>query len=174
MAVSIRRAQQWGALGLIFAAFVFLSSCSHTSVRHLNRAPWGTGKTQTLEMKFWRFDYKAMPVEDSFGIRGTAFPNSANVPDWPKHIDELWLAVYLSDLTGKVIAKDVHVLLPRPLNRGAGVDFEFLLKPEDLGGTHKLFVTFGYRMVLSDRSPGEGEAAAPKVFFAHEGALERF
>ena len=77
--------------------------------------------------------------------------------------------MYLSDSTGRVLAKDVHVLLPRELTPDTTIPFEFILKPEELGGSQQLFVSFGYRSVFSGGT--DPETGAPRILFANEGAL---
>ncbi|MBG0775054.1 MAG: hypothetical protein H0S85_01295 [Desulfovibrionaceae bacterium] len=174
-------------LGLALGALLVASGCSQLSVRHLNRNPWVVNTGQTLDMKFWRFDYEAVPFRNSFGVRGVARPRADRLPEWASWVEELWLAAYLSDSQGRVVAKDLLVSLPKPLSPETGVPFEFILEPEDLGDAGPLFLTFGYRMVLTPGAKGpdakpeanaKQEAGAKgdkrKVFFANEGALTRF
>jgi hypothetical protein len=160
-------------LALLLAAALLpglSAGCSHLSVRHMNRQPWSVGTPQSLEMKYWRFEYETVPLHDKFGIRGVAYPVTGQIPDWAAWVDELWLAAYLSDSRGRVIAKDLSVYLPRPLQPSRGVGFEFILQPEDLGRAGHLYVTFGYRMVLTESAEPDGEH---QPFFANEGALSR-
>jgi len=152
---------------------LFAAGCAQTNVRHLNRQPWRLNSMQSLDMKFWRFKFECLTQKNMLGVRGVAHPIESAVPAWAANIDELWLAVYLNDATGRVLAKNLLVLLPRPLDRKNGISFEFLLEPEDLGQSEHIFVTFGYRMVLSDgKAVVQGEKA--NIFFANEGALTKF
>lgn len=141
------------------------------TVRHLKRQPWVLEQKQQLVTKFWRFEYQVVPMRDRFGVRGTAYPLES-VPEWADYVRDLWLAVYLADRNSHVIADDIRVFVPQELEREDGLNFEFILRPDGLGAGGKLYVTFGYRMVL-----GKGPADAsepgepPNIFFASEGAL---
>jgi len=154
-------------LGLILC-LTMLWGCSSTNVKHLARQPWTLDADQSLSMKFWRFDYRIVPTSDQFNVRGTAFPLEQAVPDWAERVADIWFAAYLCDATGKVIAQDLRVFEPGPLDRRAGIPFSFRLKPDSLPTRDELFITFGYRMKLS------GGAAGEQVFFASEGAMTRF
>ncbi len=154
---------------------VFASGCAQLNVRHLKRQPWQTNEKQNLQLEFWNFSYEPLLLQDSYDIRGRAYPVMDGLPQWATYIDELWFAVYLSDSLGRVLAKDVQVMPPRELSRqeiSDGIPFEFTLRPDDIGGKGKLFVTFGYRMVLTDNgAPDKKQHGEPRVFFANEGAL---
>lgn len=161
---------------LVFVALLLaaqLVGCAQTSVQHLKRQPWLLNKPQSLDAKFWRFTFDCLTQKGQLGVRGVAMPVASTIPDWATRIDELWLAVYLNDANGRVLAKNLLVLLPRELDRKNGVSFEFLLEPEDIGQSEHLFVTFGYRMVLSDGQPAQ-EGKTPRIFFANEGAVTKF
>ncbi|MBU1003745.1 MAG: hypothetical protein KKE73_14625 [Proteobacteria bacterium] len=145
-----------------------LWGCSSTNVKHLIRQPWTLDNDQTLTMKFWRFDYRIAPTSDQFCVRGTAFPLSDTIPAWANKVADIWFAAYLSDASGKVIAQDLRVFEPGPLDQPSGIGFEFRLKPQDLPTKSDLFITFGYRMKLS------GDTDKGEVFFASEGAMTRF
>jgi len=165
-----------------FLALVFLSlllgGCSHLSVKHLNRRPWVLEAGQELKMKYLRFEFQVLPMKDRFGVRGTAYPLDV-IPGWGEWIRDLWLEAYLSDADGRVMARDLHVYLPKKLDYEKGLEFEFILKPEELGSGGELFITFGYRMVLSDyqysgTEDKGGITNGPMVFRAFEKAVSRF
>jgi hypothetical protein len=169
------------ALALLLC-LILLAGCSQLSVRHMKRMPWVVNSPQALEMKYWRFHFESMPLPGKFGVRGTAYPLSRNLPEWAERIDTLWLAAYLSDSQGRVLAKDLQVYLPRPLDPVNGVPFEFILEPHDLGRAGQLYLTFGYRMELTPE-PGDEAAQGPDAtageegrdgFFAFEGPLTPF
>jgi hypothetical protein len=148
-----------------------LLACAQLNVRHLQRSPWKPSIQQTLTLKYWRFVYEPVPMADAYGIRGTALPVRESLPEWATGVEELWFAVYLSDSHGRVLAKDVQVLLPRELTPDTAIPIEFVLKPEEIGGSEQLFVSFGYRTVISGgEDPNTG---APRILFANEGALTR-
>lgn len=167
------------AFTALLAVIALAWGCSTLNVRHLVRQPWMSGKQQTLEMKYWRFEYTCLTVDGVLGVKGTAYPIPTVIPDNARWVADLWIGVYLSDAQGQVLAKDLRVYLPRTLDYKQGVDFEFPLKPQDVGGKGPLYVTFGYRTVLT---PSENYAASeaevhdpdnvnPNVFFCSEGAL---
>ena len=158
-------------LAAVLVVLLFVAGgCSHLSVRHLNRKPWVVNQPQTLETKFWRFTFESVPMPDRYGVRGVAYPRVDKLPEWARWAEELWFEAYLSDDRGKVIAKDIHVSLPRALDPERGVAVEFVLEPEDLGGSGPLYVTFGYRMVLTEGKDVE----KPRRHFAIERALTLF
>ncbi len=159
------------AILLLLTLLPLFASCSHTSVRHLNRELWRTGRLQTLETKFWHFDFKTIPMQDQYEVKGQATLIPGHFPEWTDSIDELWLSVYLNDSLGRVMAKDLHVFPSMALRPEQGIPFEFVLEPEDIGSGDQLYITFGYRMVLSGQRPGEDKR---EIFFANEGAMTRF
>lgn len=145
-----------------------LAGCSSTNVKHLARQPWALDSDQSLDMKFWRFDYRIVAVGDQFSVRGVAHPVAGTVPEWADTVADVWFAAYLSDASGKVIAQNLRFFEPGPLDQDRGIPFEFLLKPSSLPTKSDLFITFGYRMKLSSTGGGD------KLFFASEGAMTRF
>jgi hypothetical protein len=160
-------------------AALLLAACSQTSVRHLERNAWELEADRSLAMKFWRFDYRIAPLGDQFAVRGKAVPDTGALPPSVHWIDDLWLAAYLCDARGTVIAQDLRVAEPGPLAPGLGVPFEFTLRPDALPNAGELYITFGYRMKLVPEGPGEDEDeprrtfAPAEVFFASEGAMTR-
>ncbi len=147
------------------------TSCSHTSVRHLNRELWQTGRLQSLDTKFWHFDFETIPMKDQYEVKGQATLISGHFPDWADSIDELWFSVYLNDSLGRVMAKDLHVFPAMALHPKQAIPFEFVLEPDDIGSGDQLYITFGYRMVLSGQRQGKDKR---EIFFANEGAMTRF
>jgi hypothetical protein len=158
-------------IAVLILALAAIWGCAHLSVRHLQRRPWELERPQTLTMKFWRFEYRVVPMNDRFGVAGRAYPLE-NVPEWADYVGDLWFACYLADENGRVLAQDLRVFVPQELDRSAGLPFEFILKPENIGSGGKLYTTFGYRMVLR---PGPAETTPegkePEVFFASESAI---
>lgn len=160
------------AIAALLLVMIGACGCAHQSVRHMPRKPWMVRESQSLTTRFWRFDYESAPLGGKYGVYGAAYPERDDIPDWATWIEELWLAAYLSDSLGRVIAKDLRVYVPKPLDARTGVSFEFILTPEELG-QGSLYVTFGYRMMLSDGADRAEPPSEPRVFFASEGALTR-
>lgn len=158
---------------LLVLVAVFAAGCVHMTVRHLKRQPWVLEQPQELSTKFWRFEYQVVPMRDRFGVRGVAYPLES-MPGWADWIRDLWMAVYLADENSHVIADDIRVFIPQELDRDKGLRFEFILKPNDLGAGGKLYLSFGYRMVLA-KGPADSseEGQESEVFFASEGALSQ-
>jgi hypothetical protein len=155
----------------LFLAIVVLAGCTHLTVRHLQRQPWVLEQSQELITKFWRFDYQVSPKNSHFVVRGKAYPLDS-VPEWADSIRDLWLTAYLADENSHVIADDIRVYGPQALDREDGLDFEFSLRPDGLGSGDRLYLSFGYRMVLArDVAAEPGESPDQDVFFASEGAL---
>lgn len=152
------------------------TGCSQLSVRHLQRQPWLLDADQSVELEFWRFEYAISPGDDAFVVKGKAFPVMENYPEWAGWIQELWLASYLSNAEGRVLAKDIEIYPSRELAAGAGVEFLFNLEPQELLDG-ELFITFGYRITcLESRDAAKTTAPGeqPEVFFASETALTLF
>jgi hypothetical protein len=169
------------ALAAALAAALLLAACSQTSVRHLERNAWEVEADRSLAMKFWRFDYRIAPLGDQFSVRGQAVPDVGALPASVHWIEDLWLAAYLCDAGGTVIAQDLRVAEPGPLGPGTNVPFTFTLHPDSLPEAGELYITFGYRMKLVPEGPPEDEDAPPRrafapaeIFFASEGAMTRF
>jgi len=160
---------------ILLAAVLLLAACSQMSVKHLNRQPWEIETARSLPMKFWHFDYTISPVSDQFAVRGTAYPVVESLPQWAQYVADIWFAAYLSGRDGTVIAQDLRIFEPSPLDPAAGIPFEFLLRPDALPTGDDLFITFGYRMKLTPK-PVENNAQGPgpDVLFASEGAMTRF
>ena len=173
MSSPVARRPWLAPIALLLAGAFLASACSHLSVRHLNRKPWVVNQRQSLETKFWRFAFESIPLEDGYGIRGVAYPLPEKLPPWATWAEELWFEAYLCDNQGTVIAKDIHVSLPRPLDPQRGVDVEFILKPEDLGSAGPLHVTFGYRLLASEGPPAGATPGSRPPFLAIERAMTR-
>ena len=157
-----------------FAALACLSllwACSQApmSVGHLKRAPWSLDEPRSLVTNFMRFDYQIQPVGGAAGIKGWAYLDTQKLPDWAKWIDALRFTAYLSDPEGKVLAQDTHTFLPREARADEGIGFEFTLQPEQWG-ERPLFVTFGYKLTLTEGRDAQGGKAP---FFASEDAITR-
>jgi hypothetical protein len=163
-------------------AFTFtLAGCSYVSVGHLQRQPWVLNASQELEMRFWKFSFTAEFVDGHYVLNGLAKPRMDSLPEGMAWIENLWLAAYLSDDRGRVLAQDLRVFSALPLDPERGVEFAFVLKPDQLSRSAPLEVTFGYSMTLTryrdhvvrDASKKQHAVEKNGVFFAHEGALTK-
>lgn len=166
------------AIYLALLCNLFAAGCAQLNVRHLERQPLRLQQESSLRLEFWRFDYQPQPLEESYAVSGRAYPLVEGLPQWATHLEELWFAVYLNDSSGNVLAKDVQILPPADFSENVvstGIPFSFNLEPEDIAQSGQLYVTFGYRMVLTPdpSAPQTGEDGQPLVFFANEGALSR-
>ncbi len=159
---------------LVALTAILLFACSHMNVKHLNRQPWSLETDSSLDMKFWEFNYRVLPETDHFNVTGTAIPQQDAIPEWASSIKDIWFAAYLSDKRGRVLAQDLRVYEPQMLNPATGIPFKFVLKPDSLGATGELFITFGYRMKLSEQASTVDESQPAQVFFASEGAMTRY
>jgi hypothetical protein len=164
----------------MFALVVLLAmtlGCAHQSVYHLNRVPLVSGGVeQTLDLDYWRFTFTTMEREEGLHVLGVAHPRQSVIPLWAVWIEDLWMEAYLSDERGHVLAKHLRVFDSRPLDYGLGVPFSFTMRPSEMGRPGRVYVSFGYRVVVS-RSASEKTMSAPgkkDVFFASEGALTRY
>ena len=161
---------------------LILSGCTYQSVNHLSKRHWETDQSQNLEMDYFQFEYNSHPQAKKVEVKGTACLKKDSIPAWAAWIDDIWLAVYLSDDQGRVLAKDINIFAPRKLDYEQGIDFSFLLKPEQMGSPGPVFITFGYRVVLTPgrNYPGKSPdllseiTRETEVFFASESALSRF
>ena len=127
---------------------LLLAGCSGLSVRHLPSNPWKNEASQNIQMRYLAFQYQVIPVGNELGIVAEAYPVIDKLPDWAS-----WYGV----------------LVPRPLNREAGLPLEVSL---DLGtNRHQpLSISFGYRLVLTDTQP---DGTAGRRMLVSERALEK-
>ncbi len=168
------------SMTLILLTFMAVG-CSYSSVGHLQRQPWVLNAEQQLEMRFWRFSYVAESSGGQYRVKGRAIPKTENLPADLSWIEDLWLAAYLSDDQGRVLAQDLRVSSNLALDPEQGVSFTFTLRPDRLNRTASLQITFGYNMTLTPHEDYMAQEALEKkhagergsVFFAHEGALTR-
>ncbi len=151
---------------LLCLASVF--GCAALSVEHLPRREWKTEAVQTLPLRYLMFRYRVLPVGDEVGVTAEAVPDAARLPEWVSWCAEAEIDVYLTDAQGRVLASSRTLLLPRPLDATTVLPVEARF---DLGtARHQpLFVTFGYRLTLTDGRPGR--SAAQRILVS-EGALE--
>lgn len=156
--------------------------CSHQSVRHLKRQPWRLNKSQLLEMKYLQFQYVCTQTQKGLKVQGNAYPKDKNIPTWADWTNEIWLGAYLSDEDGKVIAKNIKILPPQKLIREKGYPFAFTLCPQSMGSSGPIYITFGYRLVLTREKMSSSEyinlnnkqESKKDIFFASESALTTF
>jgi len=162
---------------VIYFLIIFLIGCSHLSVRHLEKSPLLTQQKTSLEMRYLKFSYTPLCTIQGYRVKGRAFFKQESIPGWAKYIQELWLAIYLSDAKGKVLAKQLKVYLPQKLE-DSGVPFEFSLTPEEIPSKRPLFITFGYSFKLTPAAnykPGFKSSPLTEdkdlIFYASQGAL---
>jgi hypothetical protein len=132
-------------------------------------------------MKYLNFQYKCKQFGSQLRVFGTALPKDKSIPQWACWTREIWLGAYLSDQDAKVIAKKILILPPQRFDPAHGFPFQMTLQPHDMGSPGPLFITFGYRLVLTDHSSDatsqEQDKTCPSkehVFFASESALTKF
>ncbi len=160
------------------ALALMLTGCTHLSVGHLESNPVSLDQQEELSMRYWDFEYVSQVENDSYLVQGKAYPRQESFPGWGKWVHNLWVAAYLSDDEGRVLAKDLSIHSTLEMDPETGVPFEFRLQPEKMTGSRDLYVTFGYRMqVTEDRmlDPDQepGWAGKKNVFYASEQALSR-
>ncbi|MEJ5243505.1 MAG: hypothetical protein WHT64_08120 [Desulfomicrobiaceae bacterium] len=155
------------AIAILFLAFC-AAACAHLSVIHLSKAPWVPGTQTTLSTRHWTFVFRGDYQDGRLVLQGTALPREGEIPSWATWAQDLWIQVYLSDASGRVLASDLRLYLPLDIRKG--VPLEFHLAPKSVGAEGPLSVSFGYRMELTT-APGVRPEAEPQVFFASQGAL---
>ncbi|MDR3640719.1 MAG: hypothetical protein P4L39_05300 [Humidesulfovibrio sp.] len=156
---------------VLLAATALLWSCAQTpmSVGHMKRDAWSLEEPHSLQAKFMRFDYQVLPVGDAAGIKGWAYLDTRKLPEWAQWIESLRFTAYLCTPEGHVVAQDTRTFLPREVRADEGIGFEFTLRPEEWGA-QPLFITFGYRLVLTE---GRDIKGGKGPFFASEDAITR-
>ncbi|WP_052507125.1 hypothetical protein [Desulfonatronovibrio magnus] len=163
----------------LFLLIVFLLvGCSHLSVRHLAKNPFQLNETNHLSMRYWNFEYMTVVDNGDYIVRGVAMPKTSVIPGWAEWLHDFWISVYLSDEKGVVLAKDLKVFPTQKLDRVHGVNFEFQMEPEKMPSSQDTYLTFGYRMRMTESQFHSPETDRPltgdkSVFFASEGALAR-
>lgn len=163
----------------VLALMLLLASgCAHQTVTHLKRNPWKVNQTQMLKMKYLVFSYACSQQTDSLQVRGSAQIRPETVPGWVQYAKDVWLGAYLSDRRGRVLANDLIILEPQTLNQSKGFPFELELEPQGMGSPGPLFLTFGYRLVLTSAPEVEDKQSSSQehktertVFFASESSL---
>ncbi len=159
---------------LLMILFLLWSCSQHESVRHLERKAWNPETKQQLKMKYLTFDYFSRSSENKIEIQGTAQPREDALPSWASWSKEIWLGAYLCDQEGQVLAQDVKVFSPRDI-RDQAIEFQFELHPQHLGSPGAVYITYGYRLVLTrDPETDLDPELKKQVFFASESALSRF
>ena len=148
---------------------LLLVACSGLSIRHLPSNSWKNEPSQTLQMRYFSFQYQVIPMGNELGVVAEAYPVVENIPDWASWYGEIRLSVYISDADGRVLAAQDVDMFPRPLNREGGIPVEVRL---DLGTNRyqPLFVSFGYHLVLMDARP---EGPVHRRVLLSEKALEQ-
>lgn len=152
----------------LLMGMLLLAGCSGQTVRHLPSNLWKTEQPQKLQMRYLSFEYQVVRMEDGLGIVAEAYPVISRLPDWASWYGEISLSIYVADEQGKVLASQDTVLVPRPLQREASLPIEARF---DLGTNSQqpLFVSFGYRLVLTDTVPTSSSARRTLIT---ESALE--
>ena len=163
---------------LLLCIIMILTGCSHMSVKHLSSNPMSFDQEEELQMRYWNFSYVNQVENDHFLIHGTAYPKQESLPGWGKWMHNLWITAYLSDGEGRVLASDLKVYPTQELDPQNGVPVEFRLKPEQMPGSKDIYITFGYRMQLTQDRYDDPDSKRPltgekSVFFASEKALTR-
>jgi hypothetical protein len=168
----------WILISTLAGLLVLVQGCTYQSVHHLKRQAWEVDNQNTLSMDYLTFSYICGQQEASLSVQGRAYPRKEAIPEWAGWIDDIWLGAYLSDQSGRVLASSLRILSPQPLKPEEGLPFEFNLKPNDMGSPGPVFISFGYRLVLtpkeSSRDSGQPPQDPKNIFFASESALTRF
>jgi|GEM_PF-294815 len=160
------------ALAVAMLAGGLLTGCARQTVGHLARAQLQADTPQAVSMQYLRFTYRVVPLRESVGVRGMAAPAPGALPGWAKWYEQLTVMVYLSDATGRVIDAQEYDYLPRAVGDEGAIPFEtrFYLDPDDTG---PLYVSFGYRMVATEREPKlDGADDGGRSLIVGEGALD--
>ncbi|RQD59382.1 MAG: hypothetical protein D5R98_07700 [Desulfonatronovibrio sp. MSAO_Bac4] len=157
---------------------LFMAGCSHLSVRHLEKNPFQLDQTDQLSMRYWNFEYISMVENGNYVVKGVAMPKSEVIPGWAEWLHDFWISVYLSDDQGRVLARDLMVFPTQKLDPVEGVRFEFVMEPEKMPSSKDIFLTFGYRMSLTEDRFQTPDLSRPltgeqSIFFASEGAVAR-
>ncbi|MCA1742959.1 MAG: hypothetical protein ABR542_04445 [Desulfonatronovibrio sp.] len=155
-----------------------MAGCSHLSVRHMEKNPFKLDQTDQLSMRYWNFEYTSTVKNGDYVVKGLAMPKTGVIPGWAEWLHDFWISVYLSDEQGRVLAKDLVVFPTQKLDPAAGINFEFVMEPEKMPSSKGVFLTFGYRMSLTENRFQSPELSRPltgeqSVFFASEGAVVR-
>ncbi|MFW5819179.1 MAG: hypothetical protein ACOCVE_04980 [Desulfovermiculus sp.] len=166
-----------GSLAILVLA---ASSCATQNVRHLKQQPWSLDEPQSMQTNYLRFDFLCSQDPGGLKVQGAAYPlEDGPIPDWAIWARDLWLGAYLSDRSGQVLAQEVRILPPQLLTQLHPIRFDFALEPHSMGEPGPVFISFGYRLVLSSEpgsSPSRDKDSGQEspVFFASESALTRF
>ncbi|HDQ39964.1 MAG TPA: hypothetical protein ENN39_02910 [Desulfonatronum sp.] len=162
---------------IVGVLWALLTGCSHLSVKHLPQKPFQLNQTENISMRFWDFQYSVTMENNKYMVKGVAFPNTKVWPGWGEWLHDFALSAYLSDEHGIVLAKDL-VSYPIQQVSSEGVSFSFSIPSETIPADKETFLSFGYRMSLTQSMYQSPSARRPlsgdtDVFTAIEGALSR-
>jgi len=121
-------------------------------------------------MNYLDFHYTTYQMDEKLYVIGRAYPLLKKLPKWGSWVDEIWLGVYLSDSNGRVLAQDIRILSPQKITPN-GFPFSFVLKPKRFGSPGPLYITFGYRLKITN-FPFQKNKSRLKVFFAIQKAQD--
>ncbi|MFW5730500.1 MAG: hypothetical protein ACOCV7_02525 [Desulfonatronovibrionaceae bacterium] len=157
---------------------LLLTGCSYLSVGHLERNLFQLNQNEQLDMRYWNFEYKTTVENGKYTVAGRALPKMKAVPGWGEWLHDFWLSVYLSDKQGTVLASDLEIYPTMELDADNGVEFSFTMEPDQMPVSKETYLTFGYRMSLTEGRYQSPDTDSPlttrkSVFFASEGALAR-
>ena len=157
---------------------ILLTGCSPLSVKHLPRNQLVPNQTDVISLDFWDFQYVARMEGDRYSVTGKALPNTKVWPGLAEWFQDLDFSAYLSDGEGVVLARDHNSYLTRRMVP-EGVDFSFAIPLEAVPSDTETFLTFGYRMTLTESefqaAPRRGESffSDVDVFSAQQGPVPR-
>ena len=157
---------------------ILLTGCSHLSVKHLPRNQLVPNQTDVISLDFWDFHYLARVEGDRYSVTGKALPNTKVWPGLAQWFQDLDFFAYISDEQGIVLARDRNSYLVRRMVP-EGVDFSFAIPLEAVPSDKEAFLTFGYRMSLTESEfqavplRGESFSSDVDVFSAQQGPVPR-
>jgi hypothetical protein len=163
---------------ILLSLLAVLTGCSHLSVTHLPRNQLLSNQIDVISLDFWDFQYLAKIEGDRYSVTGKALPNTKVWPGWAEWFQDLDFFAYISDEQGVVLARDHKSYLARRMVP-EGVDFSFAIPLEAVPSDKDAFLTFGYRMRLTQ---GEFQAVPRReesfsgevdVFSAQQGPVLR-
>lgn len=134
---------------ILMCLVILAAGCGTPSVKHLPLQPLSSDATGIIALDFWDFRYAAEFKNDAYVITGRAFPNTRVWPGWAVWFQSLSLSVFISDAEGNMVASDrnsfpVIEMVPE------GLPFAFMIPTGQLPPDMELFVTFGYRMRVTE------------------------
>ena len=138
-----------------------LAGCTRADVAHLKPSPLELEQEEEFRMSHWKFEYVSKEDNGAYQVKGKAYLKNERLPGIGDWIHRLRLSVQLSDEQGQVLAGDSRSYPTMKREPATAVPFEFRIYPEKMPEEADSYLSFGYRMRVSDSRYHDGAYESP-------------